>query len=144
MASPDPTSSPSSGQDGRWTCEEHERFLRALNHHGKDWKLIQAEVSTRSIQQVRSHAQKYFLKLKRHARTKEANRGELHAPVLEMQNALMRSYIQAISNLNMTFFTEMQKLVAVQSRSQLIMPCPRSFDSASSSTEETDSAKPSL
>jgi hypothetical protein len=31
--------------------------------HGKNWKLIESVVSSRTTSQVRSHAQKFFLKL---------------------------------------------------------------------------------
>ena len=48
---------------GRWTGDEHYRFLEALKHYGKEWKHVQQHVSTRSSTQVRSHAQKFFAKL---------------------------------------------------------------------------------
>jgi SHAQKYF class myb-like DNA-binding protein len=50
------------GVSGRWTKEEHERFLEALKIHGKDWKKVQTYVGTRTTTQTRSHAQKYFAK----------------------------------------------------------------------------------
>lgn len=50
---------------GRWTPEEHKLFLDGLRHHGKGWKKIAAMVSTRSVIQVRTHAQKYFQRLSR-------------------------------------------------------------------------------
>lgn len=31
--------------------------------HGKDWKIVEKEVQTRTGSQVRSHAQKFFIKL---------------------------------------------------------------------------------
>ncbi|EKX35125.1 hypothetical protein GUITHDRAFT_44056, partial [Guillardia theta CCMP2712] len=65
----------------QWTAEEHERFLEALEKYGSQStrqstdsgrvfvglgngvaKQIAAYVKTRSVLQVRSHAQKFFLK----------------------------------------------------------------------------------
>ena len=48
---------------GRWSMDEHHRFIEALNQFGREWDKVQAVVKTRSLAQVRSHAQKYFLKL---------------------------------------------------------------------------------
>lgn len=48
---------------GRWTKEEHQRFTEGLKKFGKNWKLIEEYVGTRSGSQIRSHAQKFFLKL---------------------------------------------------------------------------------
>ena len=41
---------------GRWTQEEHERFLEALRQYGKDWHMIQRHVKTRKVTNVRAHA----------------------------------------------------------------------------------------
>lgn len=48
---------------GRWTRAEHQKFLEALGLYGRNWKMIQEYVGTRSATQARSHAQKYFAKL---------------------------------------------------------------------------------
>lgn len=48
---------------GRWTKEEHEAFLSALQMYGKEWKKVAAKVKTRTVVQTRTHAQKYFQKL---------------------------------------------------------------------------------
>lgn len=48
---------------GRWTEDEHRRFLEAILKYGNDWKRIQSCVKTRSGTQTRSHSQKFFLKL---------------------------------------------------------------------------------
>lgn len=50
------------GVNGRWSKQESERFIEALNKFGKNWKKVEAYVETRSSTQIRSHAQKYFLK----------------------------------------------------------------------------------
>jgi SHAQKYF class myb-like DNA-binding protein len=59
------------GNAGRWTDEEHVRFLEALKIHGKNWNKVHRFVGTRTSAQTRSHAQKYFNKLVK-KNTKEA------------------------------------------------------------------------
>lgn len=54
---------------GRWTKEEHFRFLEALKLYGKDWKHVQEHVGTRTSTQARSHAQKFFQKLEKRNKT---------------------------------------------------------------------------
>ena len=55
-----------------WTDAEHQRFLDALQAHGpKDVKAIAQQVGTRSATQVRTHAQKYFIKLARMKKSSE-------------------------------------------------------------------------
>jgi len=53
------------GSTGRWTREEHGTFLKGLELHGKGWKKISALIKTRTVVQIRTHAQKYFLKLQK-------------------------------------------------------------------------------
>lgn len=48
-----------------WTQDEHERFLKALEKYGREWKKVEEIVGTKSSVQIRSHAQKYFLKASR-------------------------------------------------------------------------------
>ena len=50
---------------GRWELDEHKKFVEAIIEHGNDWKLVQKHIGSRSSAQARSHAQKFFLKLKR-------------------------------------------------------------------------------
>ncbi len=55
-----------------WTDQEHERFLDAIQNFGhKNVKAIAAYVGTRSATQVRTHAQKYFLKAARENKARE-------------------------------------------------------------------------
>jgi len=53
---------PASERTGRWTPKEHHLFVEGLRLHGKLWKNIADMITTRSIVQIRTHAQKYFLK----------------------------------------------------------------------------------
>lgn len=50
---------------GRWTDEEHNIFVDSFEKYGKNWKKIATIVKTRTILQIRTHAQKYVLKIKR-------------------------------------------------------------------------------
>ena len=50
--------------EGRWSNEEHSKFIEGLVEFGKNWKDVQKYVGTRTTAQARSHAQKFFLKLK--------------------------------------------------------------------------------
>lgn len=48
---------------GRWSREEHHLFIRGLELYGKGWKKIANLIKTRTVVQIRTHAQKYFQKL---------------------------------------------------------------------------------
>jgi SHAQKYF class myb-like DNA-binding protein len=50
---------------GRWTQDEHVRFIEAIMKYGNEWKQVQRHVGTRSSTQARSHAQKFFVKIKK-------------------------------------------------------------------------------
>ncbi|CAB1096044.1 unnamed protein product [Ectocarpus sp. CCAP 1310/34] len=54
---------PGNENTGRWTSDEHRLFLRGLELHGKGWKQIATLIQTRTVVQIRTHAQKYFQKL---------------------------------------------------------------------------------
>ena len=49
---------------GRWKLKEHIQFLEGLDKFGTDWKKICPLIKTRTANQIRSHAQKFYLKLK--------------------------------------------------------------------------------
>jgi SHAQKYF class myb-like DNA-binding protein len=54
---------------GRWSSLEHQRFLQGLVlHGGKNWRKIAAHVQTRTVVQVRTHAQKHDKRLNQQTR----------------------------------------------------------------------------
>lgn len=65
------TSEDINSHGGRWTQEEHKKFIKGLKIYGKDWIQIQNYIGTRTSAQTRSHAQKFFGKLQRKKKFKE-------------------------------------------------------------------------
>merc|ERR1711998_76465 len=60
------TGSKPKSQSRYWTAEEHQQFLAGLEKFGtRDVKAIAQFVGTRNATQVRTHAQKYFLRMSR-------------------------------------------------------------------------------
>ena len=51
-------------KEGRWTEEEHNLFLEGIAKYGSVWKNVKKLIKTRTSVQVRSHAQKFYLKMK--------------------------------------------------------------------------------
>ena len=74
---------PTSCATGRWTKEEHVKFLEGLAQFGREWKRVAdsvsfvvvlwvrwldahgvvAQIPSRTVVQIRTHAQKYFQKI---------------------------------------------------------------------------------
>ena len=50
---------------GRWNRDEHQRFIDGMIKYGNNWRQVQKYIGTRSSTQIRSHAQKFFGKVKR-------------------------------------------------------------------------------
>ena len=50
--------------EGRWSKEEHEKFLEGIELYGTNWHKVKTLIETRTSVQVRSHAQKFFYKMK--------------------------------------------------------------------------------
>ena len=52
-------------QTGRWSPKEHQKFIEGILRYGNEWKNVQNIIKTRSSTQARSHAQKFFLRLRK-------------------------------------------------------------------------------
>lgn len=50
--------------NGKWTYEEHKKYIEALYIYNCNWKKIKKYILTRTSNQLRSHAQKFYLRLK--------------------------------------------------------------------------------
>lgn len=59
---------------GRWTQEEHEKFLDGIGIHGKEWKKIASMIDSRTVVQIRTHAQKYFQRIAKKRGMKNSDR----------------------------------------------------------------------
>ncbi|XP_073290575.1 protein CCA1-like isoform X2 [Primulina huaijiensis] len=55
-----------------WSEQEHDQFLEALQLFDRDWKTIEAFVGSKTVMQIRSHAQKYFLKVLKNGKSEHA------------------------------------------------------------------------
>ena len=51
--------------EGRWSYTEQIKFIKALSKDGPNWKKINETINFRTLTQIRSHAQKFFKRLKR-------------------------------------------------------------------------------
>jgi SHAQKYF class myb-like DNA-binding protein len=72
---------PRPGQTRYWTEEEHDRFLEAVSRHGeKAYVAISNFVETRTPKQVRTHAQKFQMKMARLARSGAVLPGDAPPP----------------------------------------------------------------
>ena len=71
-------------QAGRWTKEEHTKFVEALKLYGKNWKKVEEFVGSRSGAQIRSHAQKFFNRLNKELSTgKNDNTNQIKIKILD-------------------------------------------------------------
>lgn len=50
---------------GRWLLSEHYLYIYAVLKYGTDWRKVKRYVKSRSVIQIRSHSQKYLLRLEK-------------------------------------------------------------------------------
>lgn len=83
----------SKSNTGRWTDAEHKLFLKGLETFPyRAWKKIATLIKTRTVVQIRTHAQKYYQKLeKEEARMKERDQQLSHQGVVIERPSLVES-----------------------------------------------------
>ena len=50
--------------EGRWKKDENNQFILGITLYGNNWKKVKSLIKTRTAIQVRSHAQKFFKRMK--------------------------------------------------------------------------------
>lgn len=59
---------------GRWTQKEHVLFIEGLKIYGKNWKKVESYIGTRTGTQIRSHAQKFFNRIRKEFSTEDPSK----------------------------------------------------------------------
>ncbi|GLD95235.1 hypothetical protein PINS_up003879 [Pythium insidiosum] len=71
---------PVKGNTGRWTEAEHKLFLKGLEQFPyRAWKKIATLIKTRTVVQIRTHAQKYYQKLEKEEQRMREREAQLAA-----------------------------------------------------------------
>ncbi|KAJ2827591.1 hypothetical protein GGI24_002607 [Coemansia furcata] len=104
-APPEPVA-PGQYRSGAYTDDEERMFNEGLELFGRSWGEISGHVGTRDAKSIRSHAQKYFIKLFRDgvalpAKVKESGEGyTLSGRPLDPNSAAARPYLQHVMELD--------------------------------------------
>jgi len=83
-----------------WSTEEEGAFLRGLETYGRDWSKIAELVNTRDSKNVRSHAQRHFMRLwynnkELPAKVQESGKGHtLSGKLLDPESAYARLFLK--------------------------------------------------
>ena len=83
---------------GRWTKEEHRKFIDAICKFGNEWKKVQQYIKTRSSTQARSHAQKFFLRLKKKFNLSNKDSESSIAELAKLPEDIIINYIKECTN----------------------------------------------
>lgn len=67
-------------------------IISAIVRYGKDWKKVEDEVANRTGAQVRSHAQKYFLKINKIIKDRKKIKGKKMPDITETELELKEHF----------------------------------------------------
>ena len=90
-------------QTGRWTKEEHQKFIEGILNYGNEWKKVQKIIKTRSSTQARSHAQKFFLRIRK----------EVNLEILSDTEKLLNYIVNSSGKKHILTKDEKEKLLTV-------------------------------
>lgn len=83
-------------RQGRWLQSEHFRFLKGCLLYGNNWGEIKKCIKTRSSAQIRSHAQKYLIKLSKkyrfHPNFSTQNKNSNENDILIKEDYILEDY----------------------------------------------------
>ncbi|KAH9611035.1 hypothetical protein KSS87_011663 [Heliosperma pusillum] len=117
-----------------WTDEEHDKFLEALQLFDRDWKKIEDFVGSKTVIQIRSHAQKYFLKVQK-------NGASAHVPPPRPKRKATHPYPQKSPN---TLLASSQAAMPFSASFNPIAPgYPAWYDSSVAIDQATSGIAPS-
>ena len=85
--------------NGRWNQEEHIRFIKGCLLYGNNWKKVKKYVKTRSSAQIRSHAQKYLIKLNKKYHAYDFGKNKFGNNNLD--NEVIESIVNDFNNVDM-------------------------------------------
>jgi len=63
-------------KQGRWSADEHSKYIKAVELFGKNWKKVSAYVETRTPSQVKTHARSLENAKKREKKKKKKKKEE--------------------------------------------------------------------
>eukprot|EP01129_Flabellula_baltica_P013342 TRINITY_DN6168_c0_g1_i1.p1 TRINITY_DN6168_c0_g1~~TRINITY_DN6168_c0_g1_i1.p1 ORF type:complete len:221 (-),score=42.04 TRINITY_DN6168_c0_g1_i1:82-744(-) len=81
-----------------WKKNEHLRFLKGLQLHGRCWKAIEREVGSKTAGQIQAHANRYFA---RQSQT-EKKRKSIHDFDLNLLEEIEAVFAHILSSISMT------------------------------------------
>ena len=88
-----PNQEKSTNANGRWHLSEHKKFLEAIIKYGNDWKKVEKHIGTRNSSQARSHAQKFFIKLKEEQKQSKISKE------IDFSNSTVQSFFEKLQNM---------------------------------------------